>query len=121
MKDFAKQFLWKFVLSYINHWPSICFQVSTQKLFNLLIMAYASDIDVVQEAFKIFPSSDVVVERLGIFDVVECFGIFYEVERLGIFGDKLEIVCLKMEYRECKVDSNNNRLKKPQANKDATC
>jgi hypothetical protein len=39
-------------------------------------MAYASNNDVVQETFKILASSDVVVECLGISDMVKCLGIF---------------------------------------------
>jgi hypothetical protein len=65
-------------------------------------MTNASDIDVIQEAFKIFSYSDVMGEHLG------------------IFSDKLETLCLKMEYHQCKVHSSNNRLEKPQANKDVT-
>jgi hypothetical protein len=66
-------------------------------------MADANDTNVVQKAFKILASNDVIVERIG------------------IFYDKLEIMCLKMEYHQCKADSSNNRLEKPQVDKDVTC
>jgi hypothetical protein len=66
-------------------------------------MAYANDIDVVQKASKVLASNDVMVERIG------------------IFYDKLETMCLKMEYHQCKADSSNDRLEKPQVDKDVTC
>jgi hypothetical protein len=75
-------------------------------------MANVNATNVVQEASKILASNNVVVERLGIFNVMECLGIFY---------DRLEMVCLKMEYHQCKVDFGDNQLEKPQVDKDVTC
>ncbi len=100
VKDFAKQSPWKFVLSYINRWPSVCLQVSSRKLFSLSIMAYASDTDVVQEASKILASSDVVVESFE------------------IFQGELEELCLEMRYHRCKADSNHDRLEEPEVEGD---
>jgi len=72
-------------------------------------MANANDTDVVQDVSKILAFNNVVVERLGISNVVECLGIFY---------DRLETVCLKMEYHQCKAIFGDNQFEKPQVDKD---
>jgi len=75
-------------------------------------MANANATDVVQEASKILTSNNVMVEHLGISNVVECLGIFY---------DRLETMCLEMEYHQCKADFGDDQLEKPQVDKDVTC